>query len=118
MQMLILCLLAAEGNTVYNGSFRYCDGTASSYSNSSSENELVHVASATLTSPEFDSAKHIYHMGCRNEGCPEHKYVADADGTLEATKSTDGKFYVEELNLTDAYSHQHPGSVHGEGPSV
>ena len=93
-------LTAAEGNTVYKVS--YCDGTDSSYSNSSSENELVHVASATLTSPVFDSAKLIYHMGCRNENCPEHKYAADADGTLEATKSTDGKFYVEELNLTDA----------------
>ncbi|MEI3021692.1 MAG: hypothetical protein V8T28_04285 [Prevotellaceae bacterium] len=93
-------LTAAEGNTVYKVS--YCDGTDSSYSNSSSENELVHVASATLTSPVFDSAKLIYHMDCSNESCPEHKYVADADGTLEATKSTDGKFYVEELNLTDA----------------
>ena len=95
-------LIAAEGNTVYNGSFRYCDGTTSSYSNSSSDSELIHVASATLTSPEFDSAKHIYHMGCRNENCPEHKYAADADGTLEATKEKDGKFYVEGLKLTDA----------------
>lgn len=95
-------LTAAEGNTVYHGSFRYCDGTTSSYSNSSSGSELIHVASATLTSPVFDSAKLIYHMGCSNESCPEHKYVADADGTLEATKSTDGKFYVEELALTDA----------------
>lgn len=95
-------LVAAEGNTVYNGSFRYCDGTTSSYSNSSSDSELIHVASATLTSPEFDSANHIYHMGCLNENCPEHKYVADEDGTLEATKSTDGKFYVKELALTDA----------------
>ena len=94
-------LVAEEGNTVYHGSFTCCDGTAASYSNSTSENELVHVASATLTSPEFDSAKHIYHMGCRNENCPEHKFAADADGTLKATKS-DGKFYVEELNLTDA----------------
>lgn len=94
-------LTAAEGNTVYHGSFRYCDGTASSYSNSTSENELVHVASATLTSPKFDADKHIYHMGCRNENCPEHKYVADEDGKLEATKS-DGKFYVEKLALTDA----------------
>ena len=93
-------LTAAEGNTVYKVS--YCDGTDSSYSNSSSENELVHVASATLTSPVFDSAKLIYHMGCSNESCPKHKYVADADGTLEATESTDGKFYVENLNLTDA----------------
>ena len=95
-------LTAAEGNTVYNGSFRYCDGTTSSYSNSSSDSELIHVASATLTSPEFDSAKHIYHMGCSNESCTEHKYVADADGTLEATKEKDGKFYVEGLKLTDA----------------
>ena len=93
-------LTAAEGNTVYHGSFRYCDGTTSSYSNSSSDSELIHVASATLTSPEFDSAKLIYHMGCSNEGCTLHKYFADADGTLEA-KAEDGKFYVEELNLTD-----------------
>ena len=95
-------LTAAEGNTVYHGSFRYCDGTTSSYSNSSSDSELIHVASATLTSPEFDSAKLIYHMGCRNEGCTLHKYFADADGTLEATKAEDGKFYVENLTLTDA----------------
>ena len=94
-------LVAAEGNTVYHGSFTCCDGTASSYSNSSSENELVHVASATLTSPKFDADKHIYHMGCLNESCPEHKYAADADGTLEA-KAEDGKFYVEKLALTDA----------------
>ena len=95
-------LVAEEGNTVYHGSFTCCDGTASSYNNSSSENELVHVASATLTSSVFDSAKHIYHMGCSNESCPEHKYAADADGTLKATKAEDGKFYVEELTLTDA----------------
>ena len=96
-------LTAAEGNTVYHGSFRYCDGTASSYSNSSSDSELIHVASATLTSPEFDSAKHIYHMGCRNENCTLHKYFADADGTLEA-KAEDGKFYVKDLILTDDVS--------------
>ena len=95
-------LTAAEGNTVYHGSFTYCDGTTSSYSNSSSDSELIHVASATITSPVFDSANHIYHMGCSNENCPEYKYVADAEGTLEATKSTDGKFYVEKLALTDA----------------
>ena len=94
-------LVAAEGNTVYNGSFTCCDGTASSYSNSSSDSELIHVASATITSPVFDSANHIYHMGCLNESCPEHKYAADADGTLKATKA-DGKFYVEKLALTDA----------------
>ena len=95
-------LIAAEGNTVYNGSFRYCDGTTSTYSNSSSASELIHVASATITSPVFDSANHIYHMGCSNESCPEHKFAADADGTLEATKAEDGKFYVENLTLTDA----------------
>ena len=95
-------LVAEEGNTVYHGSFTCCDGTASSYSNSTSENELVHVASATLTSPKFDADKHIYHVGCSNENCPEHKYVADVDGTLNATKEEDGKFYVEELALTDA----------------
>ena len=94
-------LTAAEGNTVYKGTFRYCDGTASSYSNSSSDSELIHVASATITSPVFDSAKLIYHMGCSNEGCTLHKYFADADGTLEA-KAEDGKFYVEKLALTDA----------------
>ena len=94
-------LVAEEGNTVYNGSFRYCDGTTSSYSNSSSDSELIHVASATLIIPVFDADKHIYHMGCSNENCPEYKYVADADGTLEA-KAEDGKFYVEKLALNDA----------------
>ena len=95
-------LTAAEGNTVYHGSFRYCDGTTSSYSNSSSDSELIHVASATLTIPVFDADKHIYHMGCLNESCPEHKYAANADGKLKATKAEDGKFYVENLTLTDA----------------
>ena len=95
-------LVAEEDNTVYHGSFTCCDGTAASYSNSTSETELVHVASATLTSPKFDADKHIYHMGCSNESCPEHKYAADADGKLKATKAEDGTFYVEELNLTDA----------------
>ena len=95
-------LVAEEGNTVYHGLFTCCDGTAASYSNSTSENELVHVASATLTSPKFDADKHIYHMGCLYENCPEHKYAANADGTLEATKAEDGKFYVEDLTLTYA----------------
>ena len=94
-------LTAAEGNTVYHGSFRYCDGTTSTYSNSSSDSELIHVASATLIIPVFDADKHIYHMGCSNENCPEYKFVADADGTLEA-KAEDGKFYVEKLALNDA----------------
>ena len=94
-------LTAEEGNTVYKGTFRYCDNTTFSYNNTTSEDAQVHKPSATLTSPEFDSAKHIYHMGCRNEGCTLHKYFADADGKLEATESTDGKFYVENLALTD-----------------
>ena len=93
-------LVAAEGNTVYKGTFRYCDNTTFSYNNTTSEDAQVHKPSATLTSPEFDSAKHIYHMGCRNEGCTLHKYFADADGTLEA-KAEDGKFYVKDLILTD-----------------
>ena len=94
-------LVAEEGNTVYKGTFRYCDNTTFSYNNTTSEDAQVHKPSATLTSPEYDADKHIYQKGCRNENCPEHKYAADADGKLEATESTDGKFYVEELNLTD-----------------
>ena len=94
-------LVAEEGNTVYKGTFRYCDNTTFSYNNTTSEDAQVHKPSATLTSPEYDADKFIYHMGCRNEGCTLHKYFADADGTLEA-KAEDGKFYVEELNLTDA----------------
>ena len=95
-------LTAAEGNTVYHGSFRYCDNTASSYSNSSSENELVHVASATLASPEHDANEHIYHMGCRNEGCTLHKYVADKAGNIVVTKDANNKFVAaEDLTLAD-----------------
>ena len=95
-------LTAAEGNTVYHGSFRYCDNTTSSYSNSSSENELVHVASATLASPEHDANEHIYHMGCRNEGCTLHKYVADKAGNIVVTKDANNKFVAaEDLTLVD-----------------
>ena len=95
-------LTAAEGNTVYHGSFRYCDNTTSSYSNSSSENELVHVASATLASPEHDADEHIYHMGCRNEGCTLHKYVADKAGNIVVTKDANNKFVAtEDLTLVD-----------------
>ena len=95
-------LTAAEGNTVYHGSFRYCDNTTSSYSNSSSENELVHVASATLTSPEHDADEHIYNMGCRNEKCAAHKYVADKAGNIEVTKDANSKFVAtEDLTLAD-----------------
>ena len=95
-------LTAAEGNTVYHGSFRYCDNTTASYSNSSSENELVHVASATLTSPEHDADEHIYHMGCRNEKCAAHKYVADKAGNIVVTKDANNKFVAaEDLTLVD-----------------
>ncbi|MBL1009677.1 MAG: hypothetical protein JJO71_39335 [Escherichia coli] len=94
-------LVAEEGNTVYKGTFRYCDNTTFSYNNTTSEDAQVHKPSATLTSPEYDADKLIYHMGCSNEGCTLHKYFADADGKLEA-KAEDGKFYVENLTLTDA----------------
>ncbi len=95
-------LTAAEGNTVYHGSFRYCDNTISSYSNSSSDSELIHVASATLASPEHDANEHIYHMGCRNEGCTLHKYVADKAGNIVVTKDANNKFVAtEDLTLAD-----------------
>ena len=95
-------LTAAEGNTVYHGSYRYCDNTTASYSNSSSENELVHVASATLASPEHDADEHIYHMGCRNEKCAAHKYVADKAGNIVVTKDANNKFVAtEDLTLVD-----------------
>ena len=95
-------LTAAEGNTVYNGSFRYCDNTTSSYSNSTSEDVLVHQMSATLASPKHDADEHIYHMGCRNEGCTLHKYVADKAGNIEVTKDANNKFVAtEDLTLVD-----------------
>ena len=95
-------LTATKGNTVYNGSFRYCDNTAASYSNSTSEDVLVHQMSATLASPEHDADKHIYHMGCRNEGCTLHKYVADRAGNIEVTKDANNKFVAtEDLTLAD-----------------
>ena len=93
---------AAEGNTVYHGSFRYCDNTAASYSNSTSEDVLVHQMSATLASPEHDADEHIYHMGCRNEGCTLHKYVADKAGNIEVTKEANSKFVATaDLTLAD-----------------
>ena len=95
-------LKAAEGNTVYHGSFRYCDNTAASYSNSTSEDVLVHQMSATLASPKHDADEHIYHMGCRNEGCTLHKYVADKAGNIEVTKEANSKFVAtEDLTLAD-----------------
>ena len=95
-------LKAAEGNTVYHGSFRYCDNTAASYSNSTSEDVLVHQMSATLASPEHDADEPIYHMGCRNEKCAAHKYVADKAGNIEVTKEANSKFVAtEDLTLVD-----------------
>ena len=95
-------LTAAEGNAVYHGSFRYCDNTAASYSNSTSEDVLVHQMSATLASPEHDADEHIYHRGCRNEGCTQHKYVADKAGNIEVTKDANNKFVAtEDLTLAD-----------------
>ena len=95
-------LKAAEGNTVYHGSFRYCDNTAASYSNSTSKDELVHQMSATLASPEHDADEPIYHMGCRNEKCAAHKYVADKAGNIEVTKDANNKFVAtEDLTLAD-----------------
>ena len=95
-------LTAAEGNTVYHGSFHYCDNTAASYSNSTSEDVLVHQMSATLASPEHDADEHIYHMGCCNEGCTLHKYVADKAGNIEVTKDANNKFVAtEDLTLAD-----------------
>ena len=95
-------LTATKGNTVYNGSFRYCDNTAASYSNSTSEDVLVHQMSATLASPKHDADEHIYHMGCRNEGCTLHKYVADKAGNIEVTKDANNKFVAtDDLTLAD-----------------
>ena len=95
-------LKAAEGTTVYHGSFRYCDNTAASYSNSTSEDVLVHQMSATLASPKHDADEHIYHMGCRNEKCAAHKYVADKAGNIEVTKEANSKFVAtEDLTLVD-----------------
>ena len=95
-------LTAAEGNTVYHGSFRYCDNTAASYSNSTSEDVLVHQMSATLASPEHDAGEHIYYMGCNNKKCAAHKYVADKAGNIEVTKDANNKFVAtEDLTLAD-----------------
>ena len=94
-------LVAAEGNTVYFAAYDYCykDDKSIKYGNDPTlKSTTYHL---DIEGVEYDADKHIYHMGCRNEGCPEHKFAANADGTLKATKS-DGKFYVEELNLTDA----------------
>ena len=95
-------LVAAEGNTVYFAAYDYCykDDKSIKYGNDPTlKSTTYHL---DIEGVEYDADKHIYHMGCRNEGCTLHKYFADADGTLEATKAEDGKFYVENLTLTDA----------------
>mgnify|MGYP006920304042 FL=1 len=95
-------MTAAEGNTVYFAAYDYCykDDKFTKYGNDPTLKSITY--HLDIEGVEFDADKHIYHMGCRNENCPEHKYAADADGTLEATKEKDGKFYVEGLKLTDA----------------
>ena len=94
-------LVAAEGNTVYFAAYDYCykDDKSIKYGNDPTlKSTTYHL---DIEGVEYDADSHIYHMGCRNENCSEHKYVADAGGTLKATKA-DGKFYVENLTLTDA----------------
>ena len=95
-------LTAAEGNTVYSVACDYCykDDKFTKYGNDPTLKSITY--HDDIEGVEFDADKHIYHKGCSNENCPEYKYVADEDGKLEATKSTDGKFYVEKLALTDA----------------
>ena len=95
-------LTAAEGNTVYFAAYDYCykDDKFTKYGNDPTLKSITY--HDDIEGVEFDADKHIYQKGCRNESCILHKYLADADGKLEATESTDGKFYVENLNLTDA----------------
>ena len=95
-------LTAAKGNTVYFAAYDYCykADKSTKYGNDPTLKSITY--HLDIEGVEFDADKHIYHMGCRNEGCTLHKYAANADGTLEATKSTDGKFYIKNLNLTDA----------------
>ena len=94
-------LTAAEGNTVYFAAYDYCykDDKFTKYGNDPTLKSTTY--HDDIEGVEFDADKHIYQKGCRNESCTLHKYVADADGTLEA-KAEDGKFYVENLTLTDA----------------
>ena len=94
-------LTAAEGNTVYSVACDYCykDDKFTKYGNDPTLKSTTY--HDVIEGVEFDADKHIYQKGCRNESCILHKYLADADGKLEATKS-DGKFYVEKLALTDA----------------
>ena len=94
-------LTAAEGNTVYFAAYDYCykDDKFTKYGNDPTLKSTTY--HDVIEGVEFDADKHIYQKGCRNESCTLHKYFADADGKLEATESTDGKFYVENLALTD-----------------
>lgn len=95
-------LVAAEGNTVYFAAYDYCykEDKSIKYGNDPTlKSTTYHL---DIEGVEFNADKHIYQKGCRNESCTLHKYVADADGKLKATKAEDGTFYVEELNLTDA----------------
>ncbi len=96
-------LKKADGNTVYQGTYSYCDGEASSYANSADEGKQIHKSAFTLATPTFDADQHIYHMGCRNENCPEHKYTVDKAGKLEATLNEDASaFTVENMTIDDA----------------
>ena len=97
-------LTAAKGNTVYFAAYDYCykDDKSTKYGNDPTLKSITY--HLDIEGVEFDADKHIYHMGCRNEGCTLHKYAANADGTLEATKAEDGKFYIKNLTLTDASS--------------
>ena len=95
-------LVAAEGNTVYFAAYDYCykEDKSIKYGNDPTlKSTTYHL---DIEGVEFNADKHIYQKGCRNESCTLHKYVADADGKLKATKAEDGKFYVEKLTLTDA----------------
>ena len=94
-------LTAAEGNTVYFAAYDYCykDDKFTKYGNDPTLKSTTY--HDDIEGVEFDAGKHIYQKGCRNESCTLHKYVADADGKLKATKAEDGTFYVNDLNLTD-----------------
>ena len=94
-------LKAAEGNTVYFAAYDYCykDDKFTKYGNDPTLKSTTY--HDDIEGVEFDAGKHIYQKGCRNESCTLHKYVADADGKLKATKAEDGTFYVNDLNLTD-----------------
>ena len=73
-------LVAAEGNTVYFAAYDYCykDDMSIKYGNDPTlKSTTYHL---DIEGVEYDADKHIYHMGCRNEGCPEHKFAANEIG--------------------------------------